>query len=135
MVAIQRRETCGCAWATAAEVGTGGTGGRHNQAGTKNTNPNAAKANHWSDQSVQMPDKTHAPKADTTMPSPRPMNNTPNSGLRPWRISQPSTRPDPSNMPVAPHKPPKKRHSPQAGNQLDSAIAPVVSRAIHRPAL
>ena len=82
-----------------------------------------------------MSDKTQAPSADTTMPSPRPMNNTPSSGRRPWRMSQPNTRPEPSNMPVAPHKPPKKRHNPQAGNQLDSAMAAVVSKAIQRPAL
>jgi hypothetical protein len=50
-------------------------------------------------------------------------------------MSQPSTRPDPSSMPVAPHKPPRKRHSPQAGTQLEIAMAAVVSKAIHKPAL
>ena len=50
-------------------------------------------------------------------------------------MSQPSTRPEPSNMPVAPHKPPMYLNIAQAGIQDVKAMAAVVSKATHKPML
>ena len=135
MVSIQRRETWlpFCTVLTAA--GAGGTGGRHSQAGTKNTKPIAAIANHCADQSDQTCDTLHAPTAETTMPKPKPMKCTPSSGRRPWRINQPKTKPAPNSMPVAPHKPPRYRHSAHAGIQVDKAMPATVNNDSQSPML
>jgi hypothetical protein len=83
-----------------------GTGGRQDQAGHKKTKPMQAKAIHCASQLGHMIDRTQAPSAETTIPKPIPTKCKPNSGRWPFRINQPSTKPEPINIPAAPHKPP-----------------------------